>query len=103
MKSFFRNLGLTLLCVVLSAHVGSPDAWFEGNAGPYKVTIQVQMAGVVPGIAQIVDATGGAPPPEVASRLENSSDTYVARLWLMAAGSNSITVEVSGPKGSGRA
>src|SRR5437764_12901928 len=46
LQSFLRNIGLTLLCVVLSAHVGSPDAWFEGNAGPYKVTIQVQMAGV---------------------------------------------------------
>ena len=120
-RSLFRNLGLTVLCVVLSAHVGSPDAWFEGNAGPYKVTIQVQMPGVVPGVAQIFvttsgdrpdrvtvvankfDATGGAPPPEVATPVENSPDTYVARLWLMAPGSNSITVEVSGAKGSGKA
>ncbi|MFN2602290.1 MAG: hypothetical protein ABR582_05975 [Gemmatimonadaceae bacterium] len=121
LKSLIRNLGLTLLCVALSAHVGSPDAWFEGNAGPYKVTIQVQLAGVVPGVAQVFvtmegdkpdritvvgnkfDATGGTPPPEVATPVENSPDTYVARLWLMAAGSNSITVEVTGAKGSGKA
>ncbi len=62
LQSLFRNLGLTLLCVVLSAHVGSPDAWFEGNAGPYKVTIQVQMAGVVPGVAQIFVTTAGDKP-----------------------------------------
>ena len=79
------------------------------------------MPGVVPGVAQIFvttvgdkpdrvtvvankfDATGGAPPPEVATPVENSPDTYVARLWLMAAGSNSITVEVSGAMGSGKA
>jgi hypothetical protein len=121
LKSLCRNLALTLLCMVLSAHVGSPDAWFEGNAGPYKVTIQVQMPGVVPGIAQILvttagdkvdrvtvvankfDATGGTPPPEVATPIENSPDTYIARLWLMTSGSNSITVEVSGAKGSGKA
>lgn len=121
LQSLFRNIGLASLCVILSAHVGSPDAWFEGNAGPYKVTIQVQLPGVVPGVAQIFvrtagdkpdrvtvvankfDATGGAPPPEVATPLENSPDTYVAKLWLMAAGSNSITVEVSGAKGSGKA
>lgn len=121
LRSLFRNFGLTLLCVALSAHVGSPDAWFEGNAGPYKVTIQVQMPGVVPGVAQIFvttegdkpdrvtvvankfDATGGAPPPELATPVENSPDTYVAKLWLMASGSNSVTVEVTGSKGSGKA
>ena len=53
LKLLGRNLGLAVLCVVLSAHVGSPDAWFEGNAGPYRVTVQVQMPGVVPGVAQI--------------------------------------------------
>ena len=117
---FVRNFGLASLAMVLSAHVGSPDVWYEGNAGPYRVTIQVQMPGVVPGIATIFvrvdgdkpdrvtvvankfDATAGAPPPEVATPVEGTSDTYSARLWLMAAGSNSITVAVSGRNGSGK-
>jgi hypothetical protein len=121
LKSLGRNLGLATLCVVLSAHVGSPDAWFEGNAGPYKVTVQVQLPGVVPGVAQIFvraaadrpervtvvankfDATGGTPPPEVAAPVEGDPGLYLAKLWLMTSGSNSITVEVAGPKGAGRA
>jgi len=114
-------VGLAVLSVVLSAHVGSPDAWYEGNAGPYAVTVQVQMPGVVPGVAQIFvrttndkpervtvvankfDATGGAPPPEVAVPVEGDPGLYLARLWLMSGGSNSITVEVNGPKGGGKA
>lgn len=121
LKSLGRNLGLATLCVVLSAHVGSPDAWFEGNAGPYRVTVQVQMPGVVPGVAQIFvrapadrpervtvvankfDATGGAPPPEVATPVEGDPGLYLAKLWLMSGGSNSITVEVTGTKGTGKA
>jgi hypothetical protein len=109
------------LTVVLSAHVGSPDAWYEGNAGPYRVTVQVQLPGVVPGVAQIFvrvpgqtvdrvtvlankfDATGGAPPPEEAVHDDIDPALYRGKLWLMAGGSNSITVEVSGPKGSGKA
>jgi hypothetical protein len=120
LKPLFRNLGLSLLCVVLSAHVGSPDVWYEGDAGPYHVTVQVQMPGVVPGVAQIFvrvagdkldrvtvvankfDATGGTPPPEIAAPLEDSPDTYLAKLWLMASGSNSITVAVAGEMGSGK-
>ena len=120
-KLLARNLGLAVLCVVLSAHVGSPDAWYEGNAGPYKVTVQVQLPGVVPGIAQIFvrvpddrpervtvvankfDATGGTPPPETATPVEGDPGLYRAKLWLMTAGSNSITVALTGSKGSGKA
>jgi hypothetical protein len=79
------------------------------------------MPGVVPGVAQIFvraptdrpervtvvankfDATGGAPPPEVAVPVEGDPGLYLAKLWLMSGGSNSITVEVSGPKGTGKA
>lgn len=121
LKLLGRNLSLAVLAVILSAHVGSPDAWYEGNAGPYRVTVQVQMPGVVPGVAQIFvrapadnldrvtvvankfDATGGAPPPEVATPVEGDPGLYSAKLWLMSGGSNSITVELTGPKGSGKA
>ena len=34
--------GATALAVALSAHVGSPDTWFEGTAGPYPVRIVVR-------------------------------------------------------------
>jgi hypothetical protein len=107
--------------MIAAAHVGSPDAWYEGNAGPYKVTVQVQLPGVVPGVAQIFvrvagakpdritvvgnkfDATGGAPPPEIAAPVEGDPGLYAARLWLMSGGSNSVTVGLSGAAGSGTA
>jgi len=47
--------------LVLSAHVGSPDTYYEGSAGPYRVRVIVRSAGVVPGLAQItVRLLGGA-------------------------------------------
>jgi hypothetical protein len=116
-----RACGITLLYMIAAAHVGSPDAWYEGNAGPYKVTVQVQMAGVVPGVAQIFvrvagdapdritvvankfDATGGSPPPELTTPVEGQHGLYSGKLWLMSGGSNSITVFVSGSRGSGKA
>ncbi len=114
-----RVLLLTVIYVVASAHVGNPDAWYEGPAGPYRVTVQVQMPGVVPGVARIFvrvsgstpsrvtvfankfDATGGAPPPEIAQPVTGSPGLYAAKLWLMAGGSNSVNVGVTGSRGSG--
>ena len=119
MRVFFRTLGVALIYLVSSAHVGSPDTWFEGNAGPYRLTVQVQPAGVVPGIANVYvratgdapatvtiqankfDATGGAPPPEPAPAVPNEPGAFAGRLWIMTGGSNSVTVHASGAKGSG--
>src|SRR6476469_7662768 len=47
MRTFFQTLGIAALVVVASAHVGGPDTWFEGNAGPYRLTVQVETAGVI--------------------------------------------------------
>jgi hypothetical protein len=41
------------LAVPAIAHVGSPDTWFEGAAGPYPVRVVVRSPGVVPGLAEI--------------------------------------------------
>lgn len=119
-RVFARTAGVGFLCLILSAHVGSPDTWFEGDAGPYHVTVQIEPAGVVPGVAKVYvrsagdrpdvvtvqankfDATGGAPPPEIATPVEGDPGLFAGRLWIMSGGSNSVTVNVSGPKGSGR-
>ncbi|MFN2400241.1 MAG: hypothetical protein ABR543_16625 [Gemmatimonadaceae bacterium] len=122
MRAFARSLVAALTWLVASAHVGSPDIWFDGNAGPYRVTVQVELAGVVPGVAQVFvrilgdqaqrvtiqankfDATGGAPPPEIAERVEGDrvGGLFAGKLWIMSGGSNSVTVEVSGAKGTGK-
>src|SRR2546422_5456577 len=41
------------IALVASAHVGSPDTYFEGAAGAYPVRVIVRNPGVVPGLAQI--------------------------------------------------
>ena len=120
MRPFLRTLGITILYLVSSAHVGSPDTWFEGDAGPYHLTVQIQPAGVVPGVATVYvrangdipevvtiqankfDATGGAPPPEPAPAIAGNRGAFAGKLWIMTGGSNSVTVAASGPKGSGK-
>ena len=107
---------ITLLC---SAHVGSPDVWYEGSAGPYHVVVYVRMPGVVPGIADInvqvagpppdqvtamvnlFNANAGTPPPDIAKPSPAGAGWYQAPLWIMAPGSNSVTVAVKGSRGAG--
>ena len=120
-KTAARACGIALLNLALTAHVGSPDAWYEGNAGPFRVIVQVRLPGVVPGVAEIFvrtpgerpssvtvvankfDATGATPPPEALAPVEGDPSYFSGKLWLMSAGSNSITVAVSGSRGSGKA
>ena len=115
-----RLAGLAALVMLCSAHVGSPDIWYEGSAGPYHVVVYVRVPGVIPGIADInvrvvndvpdqvtalvnlFDATAGTPPPDVATPVAGS-DWYHARLWIMSPGSNSLMIEVKGAKGAGSA
>jgi hypothetical protein len=110
---------LATVVLVASAHIGSPDAWYDGPAGPYTVLVHVQAPAVVPGIAIVnvkvtepgvdrvtafvnrFDATGGTPPPDVAAPVADSPGWYRTRLWVMTAGSNSVTVTVRGGKGTG--
>lgn len=119
MRLFARIAGVVALILVGSAHVGSPDAWYEGPAGPYRVLVHIEAPGVIPGIATVnvrvagegvervtalgnkFDATGGAPPPEIAKPVEGQPGWYRTTLWIMTSGSNSVTVGVSGTAGTG--
>lgn len=120
-RSTARLLGLAGLVALCSAHVGSPDVWYEGAAGPYHVVVYVRLPGVIPGIADInvqvvgakpdrvtamvnlYNASAGTPPPDVAKPVAGAQGWYATRLWIMAPGSNSVTVAVSGTKGTGTA
>jgi len=115
-------LALAVLSLLTSAHVGSPDTWFEGSAGPYLVRVVVRSPGVVPGLAQVVirvtgegvtsvtaqplqwDApANGAPPPDRAQPVPSQPGSYAAQLWLMTSGSYSVRIAVAGSRGSGTA
>ena len=101
--------------VFASAHVGSPDAIFQGAAGPYTVRVIVRTPGVVPGLADIavrvlagphvgaitvLPLRGGPPPPrsrpaDTARVVPGDSSQYAAQLWLMAPGAYSVQVNAS--------
>jgi hypothetical protein len=108
-----------LAALAFLVHIGSPDVWYEGNAGPYPILVVVRLPGVVPGVAEVTvrapgvdrvtlfanrfDATSAAPPPEDAVRAPGDSASFVGKLWIMSGGSNSVTVGVHGGKGAGSA
>ena len=119
----FRLAALAPIALVAAAHVGSPDTFFEGAAGPYTVRVIVRSPGVVPGLAQITvrvlapksvrrvlvlpvywdPRTAAPPPPDIAARVPGDSTLYGAALWLMTGGSYSVQVTVEGDAGTGTA
>lgn len=107
------------------AHVGSPDTFFSGSAGPYPVRISVRLPGVIPGRAQVAvrvphaQRAGdyrigiragqwnvglkGAPPAEIATPVPGDPTLYAAEIWFMTASSYQMAVDVEGPNGGGTA
>jgi hypothetical protein len=116
-----RLLLVAAIGLLTSAHVGSPDTYFEGAAGPYPVRVIVRTPGVVPGLAQITvrmlaprpvrrvlvlpvfwdPKTAAPPPPDVAKPVPGDSTLYSAALWLMRTGAYSVQVTIEGPEGTG--
>lgn len=105
---------------VARGHVGSPNVFFEGQAGPYPVHVVIQPAEVIPGLAEIsvrVDADGveqvtalpikwnagrrGAPPPDVAKLVRGETNLFSAQLWFMEPGAQSVELAIKGAAGTG--
>ncbi len=121
--------GVLAAALVASAHVGSPDTWFEGTAGPYAVRVLIRAPVVIPARAEIVvrilgcgndhhpcaadhvSATPriwnggdrGAPPPDQATRVPGDSSLWSVQLWIMRQGSYAVLVRVLGRDGDGTA
>ncbi|HSM85127.1 MAG TPA: hypothetical protein VLT16_03195, partial [Candidatus Limnocylindrales bacterium] len=115
-------LGLLLLPLAASAHVNSPDVYYDGYAGPYHLLVTVRPAAVVPGVAQIQIRSAGddveqikivpmgmvstaarfAPVPDPAVRDANDPRLFNGKLWLMDRGSWKVQIEVEGKKGKGQ-
>ena len=106
--------------VLLSAHIGSPDTFFEGSAGPYPVRVIIRAPQVIPARAEvIVRVTGSgvtkvtaapyiwnggeksAPPADVLTRVAGDSTLWSTQLWIMASSSYSVRVGVEGAQGNG--
>lgn len=113
-----RVLGIALLAMVVSAHVGSPDVFFVGRAGPYDIKVVVRPPEVVPGVARVTvrtpaDVRGvsirpvfwragsrGAPASDEMRRLQGDSLQFEGSLWLMARGAYTVDVIVDGARGT---
>ncbi len=105
------------------AHIGSPDVYFEGEAGAYHLLVTVNPPAMVPGVARVrvrvtsgtvssmnvvpVYLTGkdqGLPPaPDVMHRVAGDPQSFTGQVWLMASGSWEVRVVVEGAQGEGRA
>ena len=105
----------------VGAHVGSPDIFLEGQAGPYRLLVTIRPPYAIPGIADVevlttsddvrdvrivpLPLTGaGAQFAPVADRAVRSAEDprlFTGHLWLMSAGAWQVRVTVAGERGQG--
>jgi hypothetical protein len=121
----FAIWNVLLACLLLApaavAHVGSPDVFYEGDAGPYHLLITVRPPGMIPGIAQVeIRSTSGAPTtinvapvyltakdtglpptPDAMQPVPGDPQSFSGKVWLMASGSWEIRVQADGAQGKG--
>ncbi len=110
-----------LFAPVCAAHVGSPDVYFQGQAGPYHLVVMIRTPQVIPGVAEfeIRSDTPGIreikivplyiagegskypPPPDVINPTPGDAQFFAGKLWLMGSGSWQVRIEADGDKGSG--
>jgi hypothetical protein len=110
-----------LIAGPLAAHIGSPDVFFQGDAGPYHLVVSIRTPQMIPGVAeiQIRSSTPGVkqlkivplyivgegskypPPPDVLLPSKDDPQFFSGKLWLMASGSWQVRVEADGDAGSG--
>ena len=110
---------LLALASVCSAHVGSPDVFYEGAAGPYRLLVTIRPPQVVPGVAEVeirsaapdvrqlriapVPLTGPAaqypPTPDVLKQSKEDAQFYTGSVWLMACCSWQVKIWAEGARG----
>src|ERR1700687_5512323 len=125
MRSRIHLFGLVTLLLAtalpLSAHVGSPDVFYEGNAGPYRLFVTVRVPQVIPSLAEIqIRSESGdvlairvvpmrlagpgsnlPPTPDLAVQSKDDPQFFTASLWLMETGALQVRVLVDGAQGQG--
>ncbi len=116
----FIVLALLLAALPARAHVGSPNVFYDGSAGPYPLRVIVRTPVVIPGIAEVTvklrggtasavtaqpipweTGTKGAPPPDVATPVPGAPGVWSAQIWIMQGSSYGVRVRVKGAAGGG--
>src|SRR5437870_1564779 len=104
----------------LYSHVGSPDVFYEGGAGPYRLLITVRPPQVIPGVAEIEIRSVGpgvekvrvaplrltasaqfSPVPDEMQRSKDDSQFFSGTVWLMSTGSWKVLIQAEGKQGKG--
>jgi hypothetical protein len=119
---FIAVLALVFACALsMSAHVGSPDVFYEGDAGPYRLFVTVRMPQVIPGVAEIqvrcaandvrtieivpmkLSGPGSdrPPTPDLAQQSKEDPQYFTGSLWLMEFGALKVRITADGAKGKG--
>ena len=113
---------LIVISAVAFAHVGSPNVYFEGDAGPYHLLLTVNPPAMIPGVALVearvtsgtVDGISiapvyvngkdqGLPPsPDAMQQSPGNPQWFTGKVWLMESGAWAIRAEIAGPKGTGK-
>jgi hypothetical protein len=111
-------LGTLALPLVARAHVGSPNVFFEGHAGPHAVGVVIRPPSTLPGVAQIdvrvadaarvavravfADASAEAPAAATpATPVVGEAKLWNAGVWLLRRGPYGIEISIEGSGGSG--
>jgi hypothetical protein len=120
MKRVCQFICVLLLPLAGTAHVNSPDVYFDGYAGPYHLLVTLRPPPVVPGVAQVqirsvsndvneikilplrMIGVGAkmAPLPDPAKRSKDDPQLFTGSLWIMVRGSWKVQVQASGSKGT---
>src|SRR5438309_10173760 len=118
---FLALSAVLLVSTPAKAHVGSPDIFFEGNAGPYRLFVTVRLPLVIPGVAEIeirsqsndvrelrivsLRLTGPGsnlpPTPDLARSSQIDPQLFSGSLWLMEGGSLQVRILAFGARGEG--
>lgn len=110
---------LLLVPMAALAHVGNPDIYFDGQAGPYRLFVTVRPPLVIPGVADIEVRTSNshvqslhavpvpldaeeskfAPVPDSLKVSGQDRQFFTGSLWIMAAGSWQVRITADGTDG----
>jgi hypothetical protein len=110
------------MAICAEAHVGSPDIFLEGSAGPYPMFVTIRPPSVIPGVAEIEirstspdiqeiritptpmigEASRHPPTPDVMQRSKQDLQFFTGSVWIMASGSWQVHIQAAGARGEGQ-
>lgn len=119
-KTLYLIIFLLISVQISWAHVGSSGVLLQGQAGPYKVLIDITPPEVIPGTARITVfvengdplkvlarpityrfGSQGAPSADEIHAVPGQPGQFQGVVWLMQSGSSSVQIEISGKDGKG--